>query len=145
MGGQKSSILTLADIYNTTAARTFKGEAAGDSRWDLITPRTMIFKSFFQELGLKRSPSQFVEAMYASGIDSKVLETLPEAVLTPLRDAISACQCQPPTTWSKDLLELVDRSDISLVLDPEKHLQHPAANILVSEVLFLPVSFSNIY
>lgn len=131
VGNAKASFLTLADVYNNVSG-TSKSETPGDSRWDSITPRTMMFKKFFEQLRPRTNPSQFVVAMYSCGIESKILETLPEAVLAPIRDAISACQPQPPSSWSSELLELVNRSDISLALNPGKYTRHPAASLLVS-------------
>lgn len=61
-----------------------------------------------------------------------MLETLPEAVLVPLQDAISLCQPHPPATWTDELLSLVKRTDISLVLSPEKRRRPAASKILVS-------------
>jgi len=72
-----------------------------------------------------------VEAMRDCGFTSLVLETLPEAVLAPLLDAISLCQPHPPSQWSHELLELVNRSDISLILSSEKRPRLATSSILV--------------
>ena len=71
------------------------------------------------------------EAMRDCGFTSLVLETLPEAVLAPLLDAISLCQPHPPSQWSHELLELVNRSDISLILSSEKRPRLATSSILV--------------
>jgi len=91
-----------------------------------------MFKNFFHMMDQSSSPSHFVETLYSCGVSGKILESLPEAVLTPIRDAIAACQPQPPASWSKGLLELVNRSDINLALAPAKVLRHPGSNVLVS-------------
>lgn len=66
--------------------------------------------------------------MSRCGFTADILETLPEAILTPLRDAISMCQSRPPTSWSKELLALVHRSDIATMLKRHKPLQVLAIN-----------------
>lgn len=71
-----------------------------------------------------------VEAMQECGMTSHFLETLPEAILVPLQDAISLCQPHPPASWNDELLQLVKRSDISLILAPEKRPRPAMSNIL---------------
>lgn len=79
-----------------------------------------MFKRFFSSLNSTTTHAEVVELMNQCGFTVDVLETLPEAVLTPLKDAISMCQSRPPTTWSLDLLTLVHRSDIGTVLKRHK-------------------------
>lgn len=82
-----------------------------------VLSQIKLFVRLFEALRAKPdSPVGFVEAMYESGVTPMVLESLPEAVLVPLQDAIAQCQARPPSTWSKDLLELVDRNDIREIL-----------------------------
>lgn len=101
-----------------------------DKRWDAITTRTLMFKRFFKVIKPKSTAVGMVEAMQDCGFNNYVLETLPEAVLAPLQDAISLCQPHPPSQWSNDLLDLVKRSDISLIVKPTRRLRHAMANIL---------------
>jgi anaphase-promoting complex subunit 1 len=129
VGGVKEPFTTLADIHYAGSVIS-EAEKLKDTRWDSITPRTLMFKRFFRSVGPKNTASEFVETMYKCGIDGKVMETLPEAILAPIQDAICTCQPQPPTAWSKELLELVGRSDISLALTPGQHQRHPASHIL---------------
>lgn len=91
-------------------------------------PRTFMFKRFFSSLTLATTHVEVVELMNRCGFNVDVLEALPEAVLTPLKDAISMCQSRPPTTWSKELLALVHRSDIATMLKRHKTLQVLAIN-----------------
>ncbi|KAG9251035.1 negative regulator of mitosis [Emericellopsis atlantica] len=101
-----------------------------DLRWNDIFPRTLVFKRFFKSL--KRNPSavDMVEAMDECGMIPSFLDTLPEAVLVPLQDAISQCQPHPPSTWSSSLLHLVKRKDIARILTPDEHKRPPNANLL---------------
>jgi anaphase-promoting complex subunit 1 len=90
-----------------------------------VLPQIKLFARLFKALRTKPdSPVGFVEAMYESGITPVVLESLPEAVLVPLQDAIAQCQARPPSTWSKDLLELVDRNDVRAVLSADMNGGH---------------------
>lgn len=103
-----------------------------DSRWDSILPRTSIFKRFFSLVKPNATAGQMVEAMKDCGLTGHVLETLPEAILIPLQDAIALCQPHPPSSWSDEMLELVKRTDISLILTSSKRPRPAVSNILVS-------------
>lgn len=93
-----------------------------------MMPRTFMFKKFFSSLTRATTNVEVVELMHKCGFSVDVLETLPEAVLTPLKDAISRCQSRPPTSWSKELLALVHRSDIATMLKRHNTLQVLAIN-----------------
>ncbi|KAI1305134.1 hypothetical protein F5Y03DRAFT_356601 [Xylaria venustula] len=97
----------------------------------LYLPRIKMFDDLFRKLGSqKQSPTRFVEAIHQSKITNLVLESLPEAILVPLRDAIAQCQPNPPPGWSTELLELVDRADVDSILLPLNHHRNYSANIL---------------
>lgn len=132
-GRRGKTCLTLADIYYA-GSRLSEHERTQDRRWDAIIPRILIFKRFFKMARPRRTAVQMVEAMRDCGFTNQVLETLPEAVLTPLQDAISLCQPRPPAGWSRDLLELVRRSDISLIYWPRKQPRLTMSSILVSTI-----------
>ncbi|KAI0179655.1 hypothetical protein GGR52DRAFT_587203 [Hypoxylon sp. FL1284] len=96
-----------------------------------VVPRIRMFERLFQRLSLrKRTPVDFVEAMYQSGISPTILESLPEYVLVPLQDAISQCQSSPPSRWSKGLLNLVNRSDVGSVLAQSGNPDVRSTNVL---------------
>ncbi|KAI5467092.1 putative 20S cyclosome subunit [Mariannaea sp. PMI_226] len=129
VGDRKMHYPTPADIYYGRA-RLSETEKSQDGRWDLILPRTLMFKQFLRHIRPSTSASQIVETMHDAGITTFVLDTLPEAVIVPLQDAISLCQPHPPSTWSKDLLELVKRSDINVILAPGKRPRPTASKII---------------
>lgn len=91
-------------------------------------PRTFMLKTFFSSLTPTTNHVEVVELMNRCGFTVDILETLPEAVLTPLKDAISMCQARPPTAWPKELLSLVHRSDIATMLKRLRPLQVSAAS-----------------
>ncbi|KAM0584446.1 hypothetical protein ACHAP6_007371 [Verticillium nonalfalfae] len=127
-GGDRTDFLTLAFARQKGVPDSSR-QSPTDTRWGLMTPRTHMFKSFFSKLRARNDAVGIVEAMYSSGIDVRVLETLPEAILTPLRDAIANCQARPPSSWSKDMLKLVSRSDITLMYEPSMKLRQRPFNI----------------
>ncbi|KAK7935849.1 Negative regulator of mitosis [Apiospora marii] len=101
-----------------------------------VLPRTKVFDRLFHHLKLKGdSPMGFVEAMHDSDITHTLLESLPEAVLVPLQDAIAQCQARPPPGWSKELLALVDRSDVGSVLTITDQQRLNSANLVASSHL----------
>ncbi|KAH7485980.1 Negative regulator of mitosis [Fusarium oxysporum f. sp. albedinis] len=129
IGERRVPYITPADVYYA-GSQLSEAEKSQDRRWESILPRTLMFKQFFKFMKPSTSAVQMVEAMRDAGITPLILDTLPEAILAPLRDAISLCQPHPPTSWSKDLLELVDRRDISLILAPGKQPKPSASKIL---------------
>lgn len=122
---------TLADIYYDTM-RISERSRRNKDRFTALTPRTYIFKRLFTLLKPKRTPAETVEAIHKAGITSKVMESLPEALLVPIRDALSRCQAHPPMTWPSELFELVGRSDMDLILTSAKPVRSHTAQLLVS-------------
>lgn len=123
--------VTPADIFYA-ATQLSEPDNVVDSRWDSILPRTLIFKRFFRRVKPDTTAGQIVEAMKDCGLTGHVLGTLPEAILIPLQDAIALCQPHPPSSWSDEMLELVKRTDISLILTSSKRPRPAMSNILVS-------------
>jgi anaphase-promoting complex subunit 1 len=108
------------------------GQLVQDPRqWLDLTPRTLLFVQFFNTMQPRWSPAQFVEALSAAGLDLLLLETLPEAVLAPLQEAIVQCQTEPPTSWSKDLLDIIGREDVNMLLIPGQRPHQAQSNLLV--------------
>jgi anaphase-promoting complex subunit 1 len=101
------------------------------SQWLNLTPRTLLFVQFFNSMQPGWSSAQFVEALSAAGLDLLLLETLPEAVLAPLEEAMVQCQTEPPTSWSKDLLSLVGREDVNMLLTPGQRPHQAQSTLLV--------------
>ncbi|ROW08743.1 hypothetical protein VPNG_06380 [Cytospora leucostoma] len=116
LAGDKSiGFPTLADVYAVVAQRNVSRDDT-HRRWSSVMPRTSLFNKFFSSLTPSTTYVEVVELMNRCGFTVNILESLPEAVLTPLKDAISMCQARPPTAWSKELLALVHRSDIAVML-----------------------------
>ncbi|KAI2631155.1 hypothetical protein GGS21DRAFT_523531 [Xylaria nigripes] len=94
-------------------------------------PRIKMFDDLFQNFQSSRqSPACFVEAIHKSGFTVIILESLPEAILVPLRDAITQCRPKPLPGWSKGVLELIDRADVDSILLPSNRPRNHSANVL---------------
>ena len=117
--GQGTEYPTLSDLY-ATATRDGFGGRLRKQLWESLTPRTMMFERLFARLGSTTRRFEVVAAMHDCGFTPQVLETLPEAILTPLQDVISICQPKPPPAWPKELLALINRTDVAGVLQPVK-------------------------
>ena len=84
-----------------------------ESAANAFTPRICGLSDVLADtVALTTKPNTTVELMAKHGIDSDMLETLPQAIAAPFRDAIVRCERDPPTTWSETLLSLVGREDL---------------------------------
>lgn len=101
-------------------------------QWLLLTPRTLLFMQFFRSMEPSWNSAEFIEALAAAGLDSVLLETLPEAILAPLQESIVYCQAEPPTSWNKGLLALVGREDVNMLLTPGQRPRNSHVTLLVS-------------
>ncbi|TVY71499.1 Negative regulator of mitosis, partial [Lachnellula suecica] len=126
----KTTFMTLPALVATRASEQVQN-AFEPEHWIRLTPRTLLFTQFFASIQPGWSPPQFVEALAAAGMDLQLLETLPEAVLAPLQEALVQCQNEPPTTWSKQLLEIVGREDVNMLLTPGQRPRQSQSNLLV--------------
>ncbi|KAL2356019.1 negative regulator of mitosis [Cryomyces antarcticus] len=80
------------------------------------TPRTLAICNYLtQTNGGRCAATESVEIMARNHMDSRFLDTLPEAVAAPLREVIMRCQEDPPTMWDPSLLKLVGREDLNLL------------------------------
>lgn len=110
-------LFAFATLPDLVTARSNK-QSHDLEEWPRLTPRTLLFANFFSSMRDDWSSVDFIEALSRSGMNNLVLETLPEAVLAPLQEAIVKCQAEPPTTWSKTLLAIVGREDVNVLLTP---------------------------
>jgi anaphase-promoting complex subunit 1 len=61
-----------------------------------------------------------------------MLETLPEGIVAPLREAITQCQSDPMTTWDKKQLDLIGRDDVKMLLSRDKVKKEPPKSQMAS-------------
>lgn len=80
-----------------------------------LTPRIVALSNIMNEtLGMSTAPSTAVKLMLKHKIDHALLETLPEAIAAPFRNAVALCEREPPTRWTKALLHSVGREDLDM-------------------------------
>ena len=102
------SLATIAELYSEQSVQQILVEEAAT-----LTPRTSALSQMITDTnGLNASPIMTVELMLKHNLHNGTLETLPKAVAAPLKEAISRCEREPPTTWSPQLLRLVGREDL---------------------------------
>ncbi|KAL5323485.1 hypothetical protein ACEPPN_008022 [Leptodophora sp. 'Broadleaf-Isolate-01'] len=104
--------------------------ASNRDQWSQLTPRTLLFERLFSAMQSNWSAQQMVEELSSAGADQLVLDTLPEAVLAPLQEAIVKSQAEPPATWSKELLTLVGREDVGMLLTPGQRPRQVQSTLL---------------
>ncbi|PVH76066.1 hypothetical protein DL98DRAFT_303227 [Cadophora sp. DSE1049] len=120
--------MTLPELVATRS--TSMVIASTGDQWSQLTPRTLLFERLFSVIQTDWSPQQIVEALSSAGADQLVLDTLPEAVLAPLQEAIVKSQAEPPATWNKELLGLVGREDVGMLLTPGQRPRQVQSTLL---------------
>ncbi|KAF7198220.1 Negative regulator of mitosis [Pseudocercospora fuligena] len=80
-----------------------------------LTPRIVALSDLLAGSGggLITTPAGTIELLAQKRISSEMLETLPEAIAAPFREAIACCEKEPPTTWRDEMLRLVGREDLN--------------------------------
>ena len=124
LGGHVQPFITLADIGNPYRLSMGKGlnrALATDSY--ILTPRTSAITNFLA-VYKNISPEAQVEYAAALGINSSILETLPESIAVIFRAPMSSCQAQPLQTWDMSMLKAIGRDDISQ-LEQGKNIAQP--------------------
>jgi anaphase-promoting complex subunit 1 len=84
-----------------------------------ITPEICLFRKLFESLPHKPTASQLVEHLWKAGYTATKIDTLPEAIAVPFREAMTECQNQPRVEWGREILQLVGREDVNMLLFPE--------------------------
>ncbi|KAH8687123.1 hypothetical protein BGZ60DRAFT_558446 [Tricladium varicosporioides] len=125
-----AKFMTLPALVATRSSSLGRKTYQAD-HWTRLTPRTLLFVKLFASMRPNMTAAQFVESLASAGMDSLLLETLPEAVLAPLQEAVVHCQTEPPTNWSKHLLAIIGREDVNLLLSPGQRPRHVQSSILV--------------
>ncbi|CCU77023.1 putative Negative regulator of mitosis/putative negative regulator of mitosis [Blumeria hordei DH14] len=120
---------TISDLFVTNPLLSGKNSHNRQMR---LTPRTLVLNKFFDNIYSNCSPAHYVEALSNAGADSLMLETLPEAILAPIQEAMIQCQAEPPSHWSSTLLTLVGREDINLSLSLGKKPREVQSTALIS-------------
>ncbi|KAI9680873.1 MAG: Anaphase-promoting complex subunit 1 [Caeruleum heppii] len=111
------SFMMLRDIVPTSNDSSHPALAV---EWASLTPRSVtLTELFLRIIAFRQCPTAVVEAMAQLRINAEFLESLPEGIAFPLREAIVVCQSNPPTTWSQAELNLIRRDDLITLLSPD--------------------------
>lgn len=121
--------MTLPELVATRSLST--ESFRNPEHWVLLTPRTILLTRFFSVTEGNWSPQKLVEALSSAGADQLFLETLPEAILAPLQEAIVKSQADPPSSWEHKLLTLVGREDMTVILTPGLKPRQTQSTLLV--------------
>ncbi|KAE8441418.1 hypothetical protein EG329_004974 [Mollisiaceae sp. DMI_Dod_QoI] len=121
--------ITLPQLVASRSESSYNSTQDLD-QWNKLTPRTLLLERFFGAMQHSWSAVQFVEALSTAGVDLLFLETLPEGVLVPLQEAVIESQTAPPANWSKELLALVGREDVTMLLKPGQRPRQMQSTLL---------------
>lgn len=108
--------LTLLDTVATSDSTPRKGQA-----WQecfSITPRTLALNGFLSDVHNISSPLDKIKLLHRWGLTKSVIDTFPEGVSAPLYEVVMQCQIEASTSWNASLLELIDREDLYLSMNP---------------------------
>ena len=121
-----SIMASAAAIYQRQAAQSFPTlldlkQAPASSLGDVeavaaLTPRTRLVFALLQIVD--SPPLDYAQEFVATGYDIAAMDSFPEAISTPLRSKLAACQAQPGTTASREVLRVIGRNDIALLDEP---------------------------
>ncbi|KAJ5114641.1 hypothetical protein NUU61_000400 [Penicillium alfredii] len=107
---------TLLDIVATTDRVPRKGQM-----WRQcfnITPRTLALNGFLSEVHRVSTPLEKIKLLHRWGLTKSIIDTFPEGVSEPLYEAVMQCQIDASTAWNATLLELIDREDLYMSMNP---------------------------
>ena len=104
---------SISDIASISQGMLASKETAAAAA--VLTPRILSLSSMLTVTSSFTAKStDVVEMMAQHDIGPEILETLPEAIAAPFKDAVAHCERRPPTSWPSSLLRLVGRDDIDL-------------------------------
>ncbi|KAJ5937426.1 hypothetical protein N7454_004726 [Penicillium verhagenii] len=108
--------LTLLDIVAASDRVPRKGRL-----WQEcfnITPRTLALTGFLSDVRNVSTPLEKIKLLHRWGLTKSIIDTFPEGVSAPLYEAVMQCQIEASTSWSTSLLELIDREDLYMSMNP---------------------------
>lgn len=108
--------LTLLDVVNASDRTPRKGRM-----WQecfSIIPRTLALNGYLSDVHNVSTPLDKIKLLHRWGLTKSIIDTFPEGVSAPLYEAVMQCQIEASTSWSATLLELIDREDLYLSMNP---------------------------
>lgn len=83
-----------------------------------LTPRTCALKGFFSEVHGVSTPLEKIKLLQRWGFTKSIVDSFPEGVGAPLYEAVLQCQIEASTSWNAALLEMIDREDLYMSMNP---------------------------
>jgi anaphase-promoting complex subunit 1 len=108
--------VSLLDIVNASEQTPRKGRMWRECF--NITPRTCALNGFFAEVHGVSTPLEKIKLLQRWGFTKSVIDSFPEGVSAPLYEAVLQCQIEASTSWNAALLELIDREDLYMSMNP---------------------------
>jgi anaphase-promoting complex subunit 1 len=119
-GPPPASFFTLLDIVSAADRVPGKGKLWYEAF--RLTPRTLALNGFMSEVNQKSTTVEKTKLLLRWGLTSNIIETFPEGVSAPLYEIIVRSQINPPTSWTSELVELIDRDDLYLSMNTENSM-----------------------
>ncbi|GAM83277.1 hypothetical protein ANO11243_012630 [Dothideomycetidae sp. 11243] len=111
-GSPDSLVLDLQAIANL--GKISSGLDNDTESRDELLPRSDMLEKLANVNSTKMGESgQILELAQRFGLTVNVMETMSEASIAQLREAVAGCQDKPPSTWPMSLLRLIGREDLS--------------------------------
>lgn len=111
-----SPFLTLLGVVNASDRAPRKGRM-----WQecfSITPRTLALNGFLSDAHKASTSLEKIKLLHRWGLTKSIIDTFPEGVSAPLYETIMQCQVEASTSWNSTLLELIDREDLYMSMNP---------------------------
>ncbi|KAJ5162397.1 hypothetical protein N7492_007789 [Penicillium capsulatum] len=111
-----SQFLTLLGVVNASEHAPRKGRM-----WQecfSITPRTLALDGFLSDAHKATTPLEKIKLLHRWGLTKSIIDTFPEGVSAPLYETVMQCQIEASTSWNSALLELIDREDLYMSMNP---------------------------
>ncbi|KAJ5886397.1 Negative regulator of mitosis [Penicillium subrubescens] len=111
-----SPFLTLLDVVNASDRTPRKGRL-----WKEcfnVTPRSLALTGFLSDVHRVSTPLEKIQLLHRWGLTKSIIDTFPEGVSAPLYEAVMHCQNEASTSWNATLLELIDREDLYMSMNP---------------------------
>ena len=106
----KKPFLNLFDVIGEPGRVKRSNTAWQESQ--KLTPRMSALCGILSQMHKMPMKASRVELVLKCGLTAEMIETFPDGIAAPLRQAIVSCQALPSSSWTKALLELIDRTDL---------------------------------
>ena len=110
------TFLTLLDLVNAADRVPRKGRMWRECF--NITPRTLALVGFLSDAPKVSTPVEKIKLLYRWGLTKSMIDTFPEGISAPLYETVMQCQIEASTSWNATLLELIDREDLYMSMNP---------------------------